>query len=155
MTRTPRHRSEKDPSPEVCSAWARLVHVRQSVLDAVEAEMKRAGLPPLAWYEALLALSRAEAGWLRPLDLGKALKMPQYATSRLIDRLARAGLVSRTPCPVDGRGLNIALTPEGEAMLERMRLVHAAALSRHVGARLSDAEAASLAALLDKLSGSA
>lgn len=139
------------PSDEATQAWARLVRLQPAMVAAVEAELKAAGFPPLAWYDALLELSRAEKGWLRPLELERAMLLPQYSTSRLVDRLVAAGLVTRTPCPVDGRGQNLFLTPAGRELQHRMWPVYAAAIQRHVGSRLTDEEATQLAALLGKL----
>jgi len=34
------------------------MRVQSRVLDAVEQDLKKAGFPPLAWYDALLELSR-------------------------------------------------------------------------------------------------
>lgn len=139
------------PTPETTAAWTRLIRVQQRVLSAVEADLKTAGFPPLAWYDALLELARGPQGALRPLDLEKAMLLPQYATSRLVDRLEKAGLVVRQPCAVDGRGFYIAITPEGRALRETMWAAYAAAIERHVGAKLSCDEARSLADLLGRL----
>lgn len=139
------------PAPETTAAWTRLVRVQQRVLSAVETDLKAAGFPPLAWYDALLELSRAPQGALRPLDLEKAMLLPQYATSRLVDRLENADLVVRKPCAVDGRGFYIVITPQGLALREAMWAAYAAAIERHVGAKLNCDEARSLAELLGKL----
>ncbi len=48
--------------------------------DAVEQDLKKAGFPPLAWYDALLELSRAQHP-LRPVELEKQMLLPQYSTS--------------------------------------------------------------------------
>jgi len=56
----------RKPSQETTSAWARLLRVQQGLLVAVERDLKKAGFPPLAWYDALLELSRAEHGNIRP-----------------------------------------------------------------------------------------
>src|ERR1700694_4666719 len=111
------HRS---PSPETVAAWARLVRVQQHVLAAVEADLKAEGFPPLAWYDALLELSRAANGRMRPVELEKTMLLPQYSTSRLTERLTRAGLVVREVCPMDRRGQFIAITAEGRALQKRM-----------------------------------
>ena len=144
--RTPNH-----PSQEATRAWTRLVRVQGAVLSAVETELKEAGLPPLAWYDALLELSRAPNGALRPLDLEKAMLLPQYSTSRLAERLVKAGLVTRAPCPVDGRSLFLVITPEGGALQKKMWPAYAAAIERHLGEKLTNPEAAKLADLLGKL----
>jgi DNA-binding MarR family transcriptional regulator len=140
------------PSDAVIRAWARLVRAQQTVLAAVEAELKAAGFPPLAWYDVLLELSRADAG-LRPFALEQALLLAQYNLSRLLDRLEKAGCIERRTCAEDGRGQIVAITPSGRALIKRMWPTYRAAIARHLGAKLSEDEAARLASLLGKLTG--
>lgn len=141
----------QDPSQQTVSAWTRLIRVQQAVLSTVEAELKAAGFPPLPWYDALLELSRAPAGRLRPVELEKAMLLPQYSTSRLVDRLVKAGLATRESCPVDGRGQLVAITPAGRDLQARMWAAYAAAIERHVGSKLTGDEAGRLYELLGKL----
>jgi DNA-binding MarR family transcriptional regulator len=143
---------ERPPLDAVIRAWTRLIRAQQAVLAAVESDLKAAGFPPLAWYDALLELSRAEAG-LRPFALEQELLLAQYNLSRLLDRLEQAGYVERRTCPEDGRGQIIAITASGRALLKRMWPTYRAAISRHVGAKLSEDDAARLASLLGKLTG--
>ena len=49
------------------------------------------------------------------------------------------------------RGQIVAITKSGRALVRRMWPSYRAAIARHVGARLSEDEAARLAALLGKL----
>jgi len=140
-----------EPSPEAVAAWARLLRVQQALLASVEAELKRAGLPPLAWYDALLELSQAPAGRLRPTELEKSMLLPQYSTSRLIDRLVKAGLATREACPIDGRGQEIAITPTGRALQTKMWETYGVSIVRHIGSKLSAEEATRLHELLGKL----
>ena len=141
----------RKPAPEATSAWTRLVRVQRAVLAAIEQELKKAGFPPLAWYDALLELSRAPDGMLRPVELEKQMLLPQYSTSRLIDRLADAGLVERKTCPVDGRGQYVVITPAGRNLQKRMWDAYSAAIERHVGAKLSEGDALRLCELLGRL----
>src|SRR5262245_23988049 len=122
----------RKPSQETTAVWARLVRVQQNVLAAVEQDLKKAGYPPLAWYDALLELSRAPNGEMRPRDLEKHMLLPQYSMSRLIDRLAEAGLAERKICPVDGRGQFVAITASGRALQKKMWETYARAIERHV-----------------------
>jgi DNA-binding MarR family transcriptional regulator len=140
------------PSDAVIRAWTRLVRAQQTVLAAVEAELKAAGFPPLAWYDVLLELSRADAG-LRPFALEQALLLAQYNLSRLLDRLEKAGCIERRTCAEDGRGQIVAITPSGRALIKRMWPTYRAAIARHLGAKLSEDEAARLASLLGRLTG--
>jgi DNA-binding MarR family transcriptional regulator len=142
---------DRPPSDAVVRAWARLVRAQQQALTAVESDLKAAGFPPLGWYDVLLELSRADGGELRPFALEQELLLAQYNLSRLIDRLEKAGYVERRTCPEDGRGQVVAITAAGRALVKRMWPTYRAAIGRHVGARLSEDEAARLAALLGKL----
>jgi len=139
------------PSDAAILAWARLVKVEQVTLGAVEADVKAAGHPPLAWYDVLLELRRAPGGELRPLQLEDRLLLAQHNVSRLIDRLVAAGLVRRTPCAEDGRGQMIVATEEGRALVERMWPDYRSAIQRRLGAKLTEAEAKALADLLGKV----
>jgi DNA-binding MarR family transcriptional regulator len=141
----------RKPSQETTSAWTRLVRVQQGVLAAVEQDLKKAGFPPLAWCDALLELSRAPGGELRPVELEKQMLLPQYSTSRLVDRMVEADLVERKTCPGDGRGQYVAITPAGRTLQRRMWETYSAAIERHVGAKLSNKDAASLCDLLGRL----
>jgi DNA-binding MarR family transcriptional regulator len=142
----------RKPSPETTSCWTRLVRVQQGLLVAVEQDLKKAGFPPLAWYDALLELSRSPHGALRPVELEKQMLLPQYSTSRLIDRLVEAGFAERQTCPVDGRGLYVAITQAGRSMQKKMWETYSAAIERHVGSKLSNRDAATLCELLGRLS---
>lgn len=140
------------PCSEVAAkTWAQLVRVEQALLASVEAELKAAGFPPLAWYDALLELSRAPEGRMRPLDLERAMLLPQYATSRLVDRLVKADLVVRKICPIDGRGQFVEITAAGKKLRQKMWPSYAAAIERHVGAKLSREDVSRLGDLLAKL----
>lgn len=135
------------------TAWARLVRVSQACLDAVEADLKAAGFPPLIWYDVLLELRRAEDGRLRLNDIGGRILLSKSNATRVVDRLESRGLAAREECPTDRRGAFAAITPEGRDLLKRMWPAYRASLARHFGARLSEAEAAELAGLLEKLKG--
>jgi DNA-binding MarR family transcriptional regulator len=132
------------------TAWAGLMRAQRGLLAAVESDLKAARLPPLGWYDVLLELRRADGG-LRPLELEERLLLAQHNVSRLIDRLEVAGLAARCPCSTDGRGQMVVVTEAGRDLLARMWPVYRAAIGRHVGARLSEAEADALASLLAKL----
>ncbi len=142
---------KRRPSIEATEAWIRLMRIQSRVLDAVEQDLKKAGFPPLAWYDALLELSRAPGGELRPVELEKQMMLPQYSTSRLIDRLVEEGLAVRRECEKDKRGLFVEITEAGRDLQKKMWSSYSTAIERHMGSKLSDAEAIQLAALLDRL----
>jgi DNA-binding MarR family transcriptional regulator len=108
------------PSKQVVLAWARLLKAERLSLARVEAALKQAGLPPLAWYDVLLELERASETGLRPYELERALLLAQYNLSRLLDRIEREGLIERAPSPQDGRGHVLHLSARGRSMRNAM-----------------------------------
>jgi DNA-binding MarR family transcriptional regulator len=143
---------ESAPSEAVVRAWARLVKAQHKVLGAVEADLKKAGFPPLAWYDVLLALRRSQGRGLRHVEIEAQLLLAQHSVSRLVDRLERAELVERRPVVEDGRGQLVMIKRGGRDLLRRMWPHYRGAIERHVGRKLGgEAEARTLAHLLGRL----
>lgn len=152
MNRLERRMAMQEPSETVVESWARLVRLSNQLLSAIERDLKRAGHPPLSWYDVLLELKRAGEGGLRPFELERKLLLAQHNVSRLLDRLADRGFVSRKPADDDGRGQYVVVTEEGRALLKAMWPDYAAAIQQHLGARFADeAEVEQLHALLGTL----
>ncbi|XWN33526.1 MAG: MarR family winged helix-turn-helix transcriptional regulator [Devosia sp.] len=139
------------PDETTVRAWARLMRVSQAVLAAVEADVKRAGFPPLAHYDALLELRRAGRKGLRPFELQQRMLLAQYNVSRLVDRLVAAGLVERRHLDGDGRGQTLRITPAGRTTLKRMWPAYSEAIARHFGVNLRPGEADQLVNLLSRI----
>ncbi|MBC7586670.1 MarR family transcriptional regulator [Tardiphaga sp. vice352] len=142
---------KRKPSLEATAAWIRLMRIQSRVLDAVEQDLKRAGYPALAWFDALQELARSPAGEMRPVELEKQMLIPQYSTSRLIDRLVDEGLAVRRECKMDKRGLFVEITEVGRELHKKMACAYSTAIEKHVGSKLTDADAAKLCGLLDRL----
>jgi DNA-binding MarR family transcriptional regulator len=142
---------KKEPHESVISAWTRLIRAEREVLGAVEADLKSAGFPPLAWYDVLLELRRAEPQGLRPMELERELLLPQSNVSRLLDRMEQRGLIRKSPAEDDGRGFKASITTQGQALLKRMWPAYRGAIAAHVGDKLTREESARLAELLGKL----
>ncbi|AWN51286.1 helix-turn-helix domain-containing protein [Methylobacterium sp. 17Sr1-1] len=144
--------SPPTPTASVTRAWIGLMRTQRVILSAVEKDLKRAGLPPLGWYDVLLELSRAEGGRLRPYEIEARTLLAQHNLSRLLDRMETEAFVRRDAFDGDGRGRWIVITEAGRAMQTRMWVVYAASIQAHMGAKLTDQEAAGLADALAKLS---
>ena len=136
---------------ETIRFWKALMTASTRLTEAVEAALKADGLPPLAWYDVLWEVEKAGEEGLRPFVLKDRLLLPQYATSRLLDRIAAAGLIDRDQCPEDGRGQILTLTEKGRAMRARMWPVYEAVLKERVGDFAGAAELAAAAKLLERL----
>jgi DNA-binding MarR family transcriptional regulator len=120
-------------------------------LAEVEGALKRAGLPTLAWYDALLEVERAGAPGVRPFELERALLLAQHNLSRLLDRMEREGLIARTRSPEDGRGQIVRLTETGKAVRRRMWPVYARAIDATVAEHLNAKQIEALDDVLGEL----
>jgi DNA-binding MarR family transcriptional regulator len=127
------------------------MRARDRVLGAIEQDLKAAGVAPLAWYDVLLELSRAGEGRLRPFEIEKQTLLAQYNLSRLLDRLEQEALVTRAPCEDDARGQWVIITEKGRALQARTWKVYARAIQKHLGEKLDDKAATTLAELLGRI----
>jgi DNA-binding MarR family transcriptional regulator len=112
------------------TAWRRLLRARALVGEEIERRLAEGGLPPLGWHEVLTALDEAPRRRLRHGALAERVMLSRGGLTRLVDRMAGAGLVERLPCEGDRRGANVSLTNEGAEALIRTRAVHSAVLER-------------------------
>lgn len=87
-------------------------HQIAQVLTFAAALARRMGLT-VSEMAALEHLHAAENG-LTPTQLGQRLSMGSGTITPLLDRLERAGYVSRRPNPADRRSSIISMTPWGE-----------------------------------------
>lgn len=105
-------------------AWIGLVKAQQHLLDIVEEELKKAGFPQLSWYDVLWELESAKDGSLRLNDIGKKVILDKHNVTRLVQRLESEGLVSRSQCPMDGRGKFACITDKGKKLRAHMWQVY-------------------------------
>lgn len=138
-------------SKSEAKAWERLARAHRLMIQALERDLKGAGLPALAWHDFLQVLAEAPDQKLRPGDIEAALGIAQYNLSRLIDRLAADKLVSREKLADDGRGQWVGLLPHGADLHARMAKRVAATLTAHFAAKLDGDSAKKLAKLLGRL----
>ncbi|MBL4720405.1 MAG: winged helix-turn-helix transcriptional regulator [Alphaproteobacteria bacterium] len=141
----------KNPTDLTIQTWVRLVRAQQTALSSVEAALKKAGHPPLVWYDVLLELERAGADGLRPFELESALLLRQYGVSRLVERIEKAGYLAREACEDDARGQRLILTPAGRDCRREMWSTYAPAIEASVGSKLTPAQTKTLSDLLGKL----
>lgn len=137
------------PAAITVLAWDRLLNAGREATRAVRRELRRAGLPPLEWYDVLLEIERR--GPSRPRDLQGWLGIEQYNLSRLLTRMERAGLVGVTTCPGDRRGQIVAITAAGAAARRAMWPAYARAIHGTLEQRLDDGERIALAGLLARV----
>ncbi len=102
-------------------------------------------------FEVLLRLGRSPGRRLRMNDLAVEMHLSPSGLSRLVDRVAAAGLVAREACETDRRGAYAVLTAEGARRLAEALPVHERGLERHLAGALDPAELEQLTALLRRV----
>jgi DNA-binding MarR family transcriptional regulator len=102
------------------AAWRSFLRAHSAMLRRISRDLDEAGLPPLAWYDVLAALSEAPGSRLRQVELAELVLLSNSGLSRLIDRMEADGVVRRASCSTDRRSYHVELTARGEEMLQRM-----------------------------------
>lgn len=82
-------------------------------------------------------------GPMAPSELASWERVKRPTATRILSRLAAAGLVERIPDPDDGRAAIVSVTPAGRALVRRLRQRKTAYLAR----RLRELEPEDVAAL--------
>jgi len=122
-------------------AWAGdLIRLEIALWDRVNARLQESHELPLAFFEPLLLISRAPGGSMRVGDLARALRITVGGTSKLVDRIERAGLIAREPDPDDRRASRVALTTAGKRRLTAALKTFEAEAGRILGGALSPDE---------------
>jgi DNA-binding MarR family transcriptional regulator len=132
------------------AAWESLFRAQVTIMRALAAEFP-SDVISLNEYDVLFNITRAPQRRLRLKELNRAVLITQPSVSRLVDRLAARGLVTKTHDPDDGRGTIVAITDEGFALFRRVAFTHMDAINRHVGQALDENELRELIELCDRL----
>ena len=132
---------------EGLAAWLTLLQARSVVVDALETDLEI----PLAWVEVLVQLSSAPEGRLPMQELAHSVLLSKSGLTRLFDRVEKAGLVKRMPCPTDRRITWAAVTPQGRAALRKAMPILETALERTFSSVLSTSELRMLRVTLGKI----
>ena len=142
-----------DKSPEAdpkSRAWARLFVTTALLMERVEAALKTAGLPSLAWYDVLWVLEEG-GGRLRMHELATRVVLSRYNLTRLADRLEDEGLIRRERSDEDRRGAYCVLTDKGRTLRRRMWPVYKAQVDSAFSERITLEEARTMATALEKV----
>jgi DNA-binding MarR family transcriptional regulator len=129
---------------EPAALFSDLVRLETELWDLVDGRLRRDHDLPLSWFEPLQVMDRVPD--CRVADVAEALSITVGGTSKLVDRLERAGLCARRPNPGDARSSLLALTSDGRRRLGAARGSFEDELEAWLGAALSPERLDSLAA---------
>jgi DNA-binding MarR family transcriptional regulator len=143
-----RERPDLDPSP--IGVIGRVSRLARELEQRLEPVYREHGLEP-GWHDVLATLRRTGAPYrLRPTEFTNALMLTSSGTTKRLDRLEQAGLITRAADPDDRRGTLITLTAAGRSLIDAVTEAHLENERRLVSA-LTDAEQRRLGDLLRKL----
>lgn len=132
-------------------AWGALLRVHAAIVPLLERELAESQNMPLSWYDVLLELNAAPDRRLRMTELGGRVVLSRERVSRVVDELARAGLVRRDRNPDDKRSVFAVITPAGRDRLRAAAPTYLDGIQRLFSDHLDDDEARTIASALDRV----
>ncbi len=113
------------------SAWRSFLEVHSAVIKALEKELIEGQGFSLTWYDVLTHLSEASGARMQHQALAESLLLSRSGVTRLVDRMAEAGLVSRESSPEDRRVSYVVMTQPGRDALDRASPGHMRGIAQH------------------------
>lgn len=151
MTAARQMAAPRRPTQQQLAVWRQFLRAHDHAMRRLEADLMAEHGLPLASYDVLVQLVEAPDRRLRMTELADRVLLSRSGLTRLIDRLAREGLVSREACASDARGLFAVLTDAGYARLRDASPTHLRGIEDYVTGRLSDDELAGLGEALTEM----
>lgn len=134
---------------DAVDAWEALYRAQVAVMRRLRATFPDDEVS-FSEYDVLLNLSRLPGRAARIRDLNRRLLLTQPSVSRLLDRIAARGLITKADDPRDARGTIVTLTDEGYETFRRVGTRHAMAIAE-IMAVLPPEELRELGRLSDRL----
>lgn len=142
---------KKTLSEAQLSAWKSLLNAHSAAVGAIEAKLGEHEQISLTWYDVLWSLRKSEAGRLRFRALQDEVVLSRSALSRVVDALAKDGLVKKKPCADDQRGLDVELTEKGRKALAASWPIYSEGIAESFAKNLSAEDCAKLIEILGKV----
>lgn len=130
--------------------WVSLVHVSTFLRQGLESLLEQKLGISLAEQDLLKQLAVSD-GPLRPSELADRLYFSRGGITKMLDKLERKKLLSRTPVAGDRRALQIALTSTGKKTWQKSRRLLHSFVDSEIGKHLSKAKQQELGTALRQL----
>lgn len=143
--------SADEPDEERLTAWGTFLRAHARITRVLEHELQSEQDLSLADYDVLYQLAAADGRRLRMSDLAERLLLSRSGATRLVDRLESDGLVQRTSCATDRRGLWAYLTDAGVARLRDAAPTHQRGICEHFLDRIPARELERLQRTLERV----
>ena len=104
----------------------------------------------ISWFEALLRIGRT-GGSMTMSQLASQLALTNGGVTRMIDKMAEAGLVVREGCAHDRRVSYATITPAGVAKWREASLAHLDDLRAEFTGRMTPEELSTVVTVMDRI----
>jgi DNA-binding MarR family transcriptional regulator len=137
---TPTDSSPAALSAHELAAWRGMLEVHARVTQQLDAQMQAEHGLSLSAYEVLMFLDDAPRHRMRMSEIANRVLLSRSGCTRLVDRLADQGYVTRCADATDGRGLYAQLTDAGLDKIGAARATHRDGIRRFFLDRLTSTD---------------
>jgi DNA-binding MarR family transcriptional regulator len=130
-------------------SWTSFRRAAVEILAALDADLRSQAGICFADFDAMITLSAADGATMRMADLARAVSRSPSASTRLVGRLEKRGLVSRSRSAATE--VDVSLTAEGYALLARVAPRHLGLVDRLFWSRLAPEQRDGLGGLCEQL----
>lgn len=111
--------------------WLEFLEASRKLVASMDRQLVRESQLSGAEYAVLVPLSEKAGGVVRARDLGISLGWDRSRLSHLLKRMEARGLLERTDCSTDARGLDLQITAEGRKAIEQAAPGHVKFVRSH------------------------
>jgi DNA-binding MarR family transcriptional regulator len=135
-------------SPEQQRIWRAYLLGSARLAEKLDADLRQFGID-LPEYEILVTLEEMRERRLRMSELADAVHQSRSRLTHTIARMEKSGLVRRTTCPSDRRGVWAEVTEAGIKLLETAAPSHVAAVRKNFVEAIGDEDYRALGRAFD------
>ena len=136
------------------AVWKQLQWATALIMNRFRRDLAGTGLS-LEQFDVLVHLAWAPSGTLPLHELTASMvvadALSRSGITRLLDRMERDGLITRTVSTTDRRRFDVALTPAGQHRFDQVWPAHADGIGRYFAQPLAPRDIGELARILDSL----
>jgi DNA-binding MarR family transcriptional regulator len=131
--------------------WQSFLAAHRQIVEQLADEMLREHQLPLEWFDVLVHLADLPGMRARQKELRDRMLLSESGVSRLLVRMEKAGMITRSTADDDRRGMEIAVTDAGRTALLAAIESHLQLVASLFSDRLTATDRAALSRVLSKL----
>jgi len=131
--------------------WRSFLGAHSTVVKYLERRLLEQHGLPLAWLDVLFQLGDSPDGRLRMGELAQSVLLTRSGITRIVDRMTKAELVHREPCPDDRRGYYAVITQMGRDTIQKVGPDHSRDAWESFLGHITDDEAAVLSQVFERV----